>query len=121
MSLGLTDGGVIKHLGVGFLGINPTYGDMRSLYRQALDVLRRQFGTTAVRVDSGGTLNGVLLRAGLVDELHVLVHPTLVGGITQKTFFLDTNSKPAGEIALRFLGSELHDERILLLSYAVEN
>ena len=88
-------------------------------YRQALDVLHRQFGTTAVRVDSGGTLNGVLLRAGLVDELHLLVHPTLVGGITQKTFFRDANLEQAGEIALRFLGSELHSERILLLSYAV--
>ena len=88
-------------------------------YSQALDALHRQFGTTAVRVDSGGTLNGVLLMAGLVDELHLLVHPTLVGGINQKTFFLDTNSKPAGEIALRFLRSELHAERILLLSYAV--
>ncbi len=32
-----------------------------------------------VRVDSGGALNGALLRAGLVDELSLLVHPVLVG------------------------------------------
>ncbi|ESA35845.1 5-amino-6-(5-phosphoribosylamino)uracil reductase [Leptolyngbya sp. Heron Island J] len=96
-----------------------TAGKEHVNYRQAFDVLHRQFGTTAVRVDSGGTLNGVLLRAGLVDELHLLVHPTLVGGITQKTFFRDAHSEQAGEIALRFLGSELYSERILLLSYAV--
>ncbi len=32
-----------------------------------------------VRVDSGGALNGALLRAGLVHELSLLVHPVLVG------------------------------------------
>ena len=32
-----------------------------------------------MRVDSGGALNGALLRAGLVDELSLLVHPVLVG------------------------------------------
>jgi 2,5-diamino-6-(ribosylamino)-4(3H)-pyrimidinone 5'-phosphate reductase len=32
-----------------------------------------------VRVDSGGALNGALLRAGLVDELSLLVHPVLAG------------------------------------------
>ena len=33
-----------------------------------------------VRVDSGGALNGALLRAGLVDEVSLLVHPRIVGG-----------------------------------------
>jgi 2,5-diamino-6-(ribosylamino)-4(3H)-pyrimidinone 5'-phosphate reductase len=32
-----------------------------------------------VRVDSGGRLNAALLRAGLVDEASLLVHPALVG------------------------------------------
>ena len=32
-----------------------------------------------MRVDSGGALNGALLRAGLVDEISLLVHPVLVG------------------------------------------
>jgi 2,5-diamino-6-(ribosylamino)-4(3H)-pyrimidinone 5'-phosphate reductase len=88
-------------------------------YKQALEELSSQIGIATVRVDSGGTLNGVLLRAGLVDEVHLLVHPALVGEVSQKTFFRDTIAEQAGEIALRFLGSELHSERILLLSYAV--
>ena len=88
-------------------------------YKQALEELSSQFDIATVRVDSGGTLNGVLLRAGLVDEVHLLVHPALVGEASQKTFFRDTIAEQAGEIALRFLGSELHSERILLLSYAV--
>ncbi|MDB9528691.1 dihydrofolate reductase family protein [Oscillatoria sp. CS-180] len=88
-------------------------------YSQALDALHEQMGTTTVRVDSGGTLNGVLIRSGLVDELHLLVHPTLVGASTQATFFRDANSPPTGEIPLKFLGSEVHSEQIILLSYAV--
>jgi 2,5-diamino-6-(ribosylamino)-4(3H)-pyrimidinone 5'-phosphate reductase len=88
-------------------------------YKQALEELNGQFGTTVVRIDSGGTLNGVLLRAGLVDEIHLLVHPSLVGGSSQKTFFRDTSQERAGEIKLTFLKSEVHSERCLLLSYAV--
>jgi 2,5-diamino-6-(ribosylamino)-4(3H)-pyrimidinone 5'-phosphate reductase len=88
-------------------------------YKQALEELSRQIGIATVRVDSGGTLNGVLLRAGLVDEVHLLVHPALVGEVSQKTFFRDTIAEQAGGIVLRFLGSELHSDGILLLSYAV--
>ena len=32
-----------------------------------------------VRVDSGGALNGALLREGLVDEISLLVHPCIIG------------------------------------------
>jgi 2,5-diamino-6-(ribosylamino)-4(3H)-pyrimidinone 5'-phosphate reductase len=88
-------------------------------YKQALEELSRQFGIGTVRVDSGGTLNGVLLRAGLVDEVHLLVHPALVGETSQKTFFQDTIAGQTGEMSLRFMGSELHSEGILLLSYEV--
>ena len=77
------------------------------------------FGVTVVRVDSGGTLNGVLLRAGLVDELHLLIHPTLVGGTSQKTFFNDLTSENGDVIPLRFIESQVEDKGILRLSYAV--
>lgn len=88
-------------------------------FKQALQDLHSEFGITTVRVDSGGTLNGVLLRAGLVDDVHLLVHPTLVGGTGQKTFFRDPDQEHSGEIALRFLGSALQGNGILLLSYAI--
>jgi 2,5-diamino-6-(ribosylamino)-4(3H)-pyrimidinone 5'-phosphate reductase len=44
-----------------------------------LDELGRR-GRRVVRVDSGGALTGALLRAGLVDEVSLLVHPVLTGG-----------------------------------------
>jgi 2,5-diamino-6-(ribosylamino)-4(3H)-pyrimidinone 5'-phosphate reductase len=45
---------------------------------EALELLGRR-GAEVVRVDSGGTLVGVLLDLGLIDELSLLVHPVLVG------------------------------------------
>lgn len=45
----------------------------------ALYHLATRYGVSKVRVKSGGALNGVLLREGLVDEVHLLVHPTIAG------------------------------------------
>jgi 2,5-diamino-6-(ribosylamino)-4(3H)-pyrimidinone 5'-phosphate reductase len=45
----------------------------------ALLELRQSEGAKVVRVDSGGSLNGALLAADLVDELSLLVHPCVAG------------------------------------------
>ena len=47
--------------------------------RAALAWLGERYGVEHVRVDAGPTLNSELLRAGLVDEVSVLVAPQLVG------------------------------------------
>jgi len=66
--------------------------DMRS----ALEELNRQYGVRVVRVDSGGTLNSVLLHAGLVDEVSVLIHPFIAGGIDDPTLCDPVNAGIAG-------------------------
>ena len=53
----------------------------------ALSELSARFGVKQVRVDAGGTLNGALLRAGLVHEVSLLVQPCLVGGTSPQTLF----------------------------------
>ena len=63
-------------------------GDNRVDLRAALEALNAQHGVETVRVDSGGVLNGALLRAGLVDEVSVLINPTLVGGTTPHSLFV---------------------------------
>ncbi len=55
--------------------------------RAALERLTEDFGVRTVRVDSGGTLNGVLLRQGLASEVNVLIHPCLVGGTSPGSMF----------------------------------
>lgn len=48
-------------------------------YRAALEELCIQYGTQAIRTDSGGVLNSLLLQHGLVAELSLLISPELVG------------------------------------------
>jgi 2,5-diamino-6-(ribosylamino)-4(3H)-pyrimidinone 5'-phosphate reductase len=61
-------------------------GEERVDLAQALSLLVREHGVGVVRVDSGGTLNGALLREGLVDEISLLVHPALAGGRSPGSF-----------------------------------
>ena len=47
----------------------------------ALAKIRMQLGAECVVSEAGGGLNGALLRAGLVDELHIITVPALIGGL----------------------------------------
>lgn len=55
--------------------------------RAALMELRERFDVRLVRTDSGGTLNGLLLKEGLVDEVSILLNASLVGGEGATSFF----------------------------------
>jgi len=54
-------------------------GRDREDFGRAFAVLAERYGVKRILVDSGPTLGGVLLRAGLVDELSLLVHPVFAG------------------------------------------
>ena len=56
-------------------------------------ILYRKHKIKRIRVDSGGTLNGKLLREGLVDEISILINPSLVGGSPLPTIFDSNNDK----------------------------
>lgn len=83
----------------------------------ALEELYERYGIRQVRVDSGGTLNGVLLRQGLVDEVSVLVYPELVGGVSPRSLFVAPDlTSGDGVIKLRLLkASSLRDGFVWLL------
>ena len=62
-------------------------------------------GAVAVIADGGGGINGALVRAGLVDEVHVIIFPALVGGLTTPSFVDGTPLPPGSSpVALRLLG-----------------
>ncbi len=95
-------------------------GDDRVNLQTALEHLADRYGTKTVRVDSGGTLNGILLREGLVDEVSVLVSPYLVGGTTPKSFFRAPDlSESAGVIRLRLISLEQLRDDVAWLRYRV--
>ncbi|HEX2916131.1 MAG TPA: RibD family protein [Chloroflexia bacterium] len=86
--------------------------------RTALEELHRRYGVKVVRVDSGGILNGVLLRGGLVDEVSILLHPCLVGGTSPGSFFKApdlTNEK--GAIPLQLVKIEQLEGEVIWLRY----
>lgn len=52
----------------------------------ALAAVEDRYRPTVIVTDSGGTLNSVLLRRGLVDEISLLVAPVVVGGGSPSLF-----------------------------------
>lgn len=92
-------------------------GEDRVDLEAAMDTLADRSVET-VLVDSGGTLSGALLRLGLVDEVSVLVHPTLVGGTAARSFVRGPD--PAGEsTALEVIAVERPADDVVWLRYAV--
>jgi riboflavin-specific deaminase-like protein len=56
------------------------FGDSSVDLKAALAWLHREWGVRRLLCEGGGQLNAALLRAGLVDELHLTVCPVLLGG-----------------------------------------
>jgi 2,5-diamino-6-(ribosylamino)-4(3H)-pyrimidinone 5'-phosphate reductase len=77
-------------------------GEARVDLRAALEALHARYGVEVVQVDSGGTLNGALLRAGLVDEVSLLISPTLAGGTSPNSIYRAPDlDGPEGILPLR--------------------
>lgn len=88
--------------------------------RAALEELVSRYGIGVVRTDCGGTLNGVLLREGLVSEVSLLVSPCLVGGTTPRSMFTAPELDSAdGVIGLRLARMERLGGDVVWLLYEV--
>ncbi len=66
-----------------------------------------------ITMSGSGTTSRWLLREGLLDELHLLVHPIVVGGGLGRLF-------PAGEpsLPLKLVSAQTFKSGVLNLSYA---
>ena len=97
-----------------------TTGDDHVDIKAALEKLYTFFNIKVIRVDSGGTLNGILLRQGLVNEISVLIEPYLVGGDAAKSIFHEEDLKtPGGVINLKLTHHEKIEDHIIWLKYEV--
>ncbi len=95
-------------------------GEERVDLAAALEALAEQFAVRVVRVDSGGTLNGALLRAGLVDEVSLLVHPALVGGTSPRSIYrAEDLVTDEGALPLRLLAVEQLAGEVVWVRYEV--
>jgi len=88
--------------------------------RDALEQLHAHLRIETVRVDSGGTLNAALLRAGVVDEVSLMVHPVLVGNAPARTVFPGLEGSDAALPALggQLLATETVGEGVLWARWA---
>jgi 2,5-diamino-6-(ribosylamino)-4(3H)-pyrimidinone 5'-phosphate reductase len=89
---------------------------------KALEWLGTEFGARRVRVDSGGTLNGALLRKGLVTEVHLLVYPYAVGGASNRSMFIAPDlGEDEKAIKMELIGTRKLEGGVLYLRYKVSN
>jgi len=97
-------------------------GEDRIDMRAALEALNRQYGVKVLRVDSGGTLNSVLLHAGLVDEVSVLIHPFIAGGKADPTLSDPLKAGiPDLQVSLRLQSAEVVKDGIVWARYLVRD
>lgn len=93
-------------------------GERRVDLGEALAALAERFGVRRVRVDSGGALAGALLRAGLVDEVSVLLQPALVGGVEPRTFYRAPElHDDGGVLSLRLVDATALEGDVVWLRY----
>lgn len=92
-------------------------GDERVDLAAALDEFGRRRGARTVRVDSGGSLVGALLEAGLLDEVSLLVHPCLAAGRGGGRPWHGSAPGPAGVGTLDLLANETPGGGLVWLRY----
>lgn len=94
-------------------------GDERVDLAAVLERLALDHGVRTVRVDAGGHLVGALLRAGLVDEVSVVIEPRLVGGESPRWLVQAPDAGPGEAIPLQLRSLERFDDGALWLRYDV--
>jgi 2,5-diamino-6-(ribosylamino)-4(3H)-pyrimidinone 5'-phosphate reductase len=97
-------------------------GQQHADLKGALCKLRGTLGVRTIRLFGGGTLNGVMLRAGLIDQIHLVVWPMLLGGNRTPTL-ADCNDLLPGEqpAVLKLVSAQAQEDGHLWLHYEVVN
>jgi riboflavin biosynthesis pyrimidine reductase len=89
----------------------------------ALHILNRELGVKRLLVEGGGTTNGSFLRAGLIDEIHLILNPAVDGTKGAPSAFDSPdegpNKAPLQKMTLE--STKPLDGGALWLRYRVEN
>jgi riboflavin biosynthesis pyrimidine reductase len=109
----------LREDGVSYLFAGPDGSDLRG----ALETLGKAFGLKTLLLEGGGRINGSFLKAGLIDEISLLVYPSIDGLSGMPTIFEyagGENEQPAGGQTLRHLTTETLEGGMVWLHYRVE-
>jgi 2,5-diamino-6-(ribosylamino)-4(3H)-pyrimidinone 5'-phosphate reductase len=86
--------------------------------RLALEKIGERFGVRTLMLEGGGRINGGMLRAGLIDEVSLLIAPVADGRVGTPALF-DVDEAPA-PCRLALEAVERRAEDVLWLRYRVE-
>ena len=106
--------------GVSYIFAGATELDLRL----ALDILNRELGVKRLLVEGGGTANGAFLRAGLIDEISLVVCPAVDGAKGAPSVFDsgEAVSGPSAPVkAMTLESSRVLDGGAVWLRYRLEN
>lgn len=117
----------LHHDGVSYLFTaskgDEGFGSQSGELQYAMDVLGKKFDIKTLLLEGGGITNGMFLKAGLIDEISLLVYPGIDGlaGIPSIFEYLGTvDEQPAAGQSLRHLATETLEGGMVWLHYAVE-
>jgi riboflavin biosynthesis pyrimidine reductase len=109
----------LREDGVSYLFAGPDGSDLR----RALETLGETFDLNTLLLEGGGTINGAFLKAGLIDEISLLVYPGIDGlaGVPSIFDFIGgQNERPAAGQSLRHINTETLEGGVVWLRYRVE-
>lgn len=109
----------LREDGVSYLFAGP---DGKDLHR-AMDVLGADFGVKTILLEGGGIINGAFLKAGLIDEISLLVYPGIDGLAGVSSIFEyagSSDDRPAAGRSLRHAATETLDGGMVWLRYGME-
>jgi 2,5-diamino-6-(ribosylamino)-4(3H)-pyrimidinone 5'-phosphate reductase len=92
-------------------------------FRKLFSRLSAEYGAKRITVQSGGTLNAMLLREGLIDELSIVIAPVVIGGAKTPTLVDGTSLISVPQLpdvkALKLLSCTTLQHSYLHVRYAV--
>ena len=113
------------------MSLNKNMTILKSFYATEIDFtdllvrLRKDYGIEKITIETGGTLNSIFLRSGLVDHIKIVVAPLIVGGKDTSSlvdgFSLTDQSQLHLLKALKLKECRRLDNSYLLLEYDVIN
>lgn len=90
---------------------------------RAMEIPGNDFGMHTLLLEGGGIINGSFLKAGLIDEISLLIYPGIDGlsGIPSIFEYCGAgDERPAAGRALRHLSTQILEGGIVWLRYSVE-
>src|ERR1700756_1986018 len=110
----------LRSEGISYIFAGETALDLRL----ALDILNRELGVKRLLVEGGGTTNGAFLRAGLIDEISLVICPAVGGAKSAPRVFDSSDPGPGPSAPIKAMtleSSRVLDGGAVWLRYRLQN